>query len=136
MKKFLSEASFDRTKEVLRREIIKVEAEISATKAKLASSEPAKVKRVNVQLHEHAFDQSDKFVKIYIPFSGGAIKDENVTAQFTENSFKIFIEADDKNYEFIVNNLLKAIDVGKSYKKTKPDMVSVYMKKVKDGRKS
>lgn len=93
------------------------------------------MKRAIVQLHEHAFDQSDKFVKIYIPFNNGAIKDENVTADFTENSFKVVIETENKNYEFIVNNMLKPIDVGKSYKKTKPDMVSVYMKKVKEGEK-
>lgn len=131
LQKFLSEASYDRTRDVLKKEIIKVEAEIAVTRAKVATIKTAP--KVRVQLFEHAFDQSEKFIKIYIPFNISAIKDESVTVEFTENSFNVLIQTEDKTYEFIVKNLLKSIDVSKSYKKVSVDMVTVYMKKATEG---
>lgn len=136
LKKFRSEASYDRTKEILSREIVKVEAEIALMRTKIASNgnaEQPKVKRINIQLHEHAFDQSDKYVKIFIPFNAAKISDDNVQTEFTEKTFNVLIQTDNKDYRFIVNNLLKSIDVAKSYKKVKTDMVSIYLKKAKEG---
>lgn len=45
------------------------------------------------------------------------------------------IAGESKDYIFIVKNLLKPINVEKSYKKVKDDMISIYLKKVKEGTK-
>jgi len=108
--------------------------ELKSTEHKAQTAE-SRVKRININLYEHAFDQSDNFVKIYIPFNHDKIANENVQAKFSESSFDVVIQTDDKNYQFIVRNLLKNVDVDKSYKTVKPDMVSVYLKKVNTGEK-
>lgn len=74
-------------------------------------------------------------MKIHIPFTQTKISDENVTIEFTEESFYLTISGESKDYVFIVKNLLKPINVEKSYKKVKDDMISVYLKKVKEGTK-
>lgn len=135
----MSAASENRTKVLLNSEIEKIEAEISAVKAKIAiSSEvvaPQAKPRLNVQLNEHAFDESEKYIKIFIPFNACKIEDENVTVEFTENSCNVFIQTEHKDHHFIVKSLLKPIDVSKSYRKVKPDMISVYLKKANEGEK-
>jgi calcyclin binding protein len=136
LKKFLGEAKFERTKALLRHEILKVEAESAKIQAQANKSTelPSKPQRIRVDITEHAFDQSEKFVKIFIPFSASKIKDSDVVAEFTEDSFSILIQTkDNRDYRFVVNALLKKIDVSKSYRKVKEDMVSVYLKKTKEG---
>ena len=43
------------------------------------------------------------------------------------------VQTPNKNHRFVATSLLKKINCEKSYKKVKPDMVSVYLKKSKDG---
>ena len=40
-----------------------------------------------------------------------------------------------RDYTFVVNNLLESIDPEKSYRRVKTDMIAIYMKKVKEGSK-
>lgn len=61
------------------------------------------------------------------------ISDDNVTVEFTEDSFNLTIIGATKDYTFIVKNLLRPINVEKSYKKVKDDMISLYLKKAKEG---
>lgn len=134
----ISQSKFARTKEVLSRQIFKVEADIAAIKVKIAKREAedsGQIKtKVKIQLTEHAFDQSEKYAKVFIPFNhGNELSDDNVKIDFTENSFHMLAQTDEKDYCFVVTSLLKKIDIDKSYKKVKPDMISIYMKKVKDG---
>lgn len=83
----------------------------------------------------HAFDESDKFVKVHIPFTQCKINDDNVKVDFTESSFNLTIVGDTKDYNFYVKNLLKPIVIEKSYRKVKDDMVSIYLKKSNEGSK-
>lgn len=117
----------------------KIEAEINMVKSKLAAAETktpkepsTKVKRINVQLTEHAFDQSEKFVKIFVPFDQ-AVQEDNVKVEFTQNSLSLLVQTEAKDYRFVVEHLLKEIDVSKSYRKVKSDMIAIYCKKVKEG---
>lgn len=118
---------------------MKIESEIAAKqkaneepKTTLKSASP----RVVTEISEHAFDESDKYVKIFIPFNATGISDDNVELELTDNSFCLTIKGDNKDYRFNVRNLLKPVDIAKSYKKVKTDMVSVYLKKVKEGKSS
>jgi calcyclin binding protein len=89
-----------------------------------------------IYLQQHAFDESDKFVKLYIPFDGAStLKDENVQLDLNDDSFILLIETPAKTYRFAVKSLLHKIDVEKSYKKIKSNdgMIAVLLKKAKEG---
>jgi calcyclin binding protein len=72
-------------------------------------------------------------VKLFIPFDASNLKDEDVQLLLSEDSFSLIIQAPNKNHRFVATSLLKKINVDKSYKKIKPDMVYVYLKKTKEG---
>lgn len=132
MKKFHAEAAFQRSKQVLECEIKKIEYEIAALEA-LGKAKVSSNVRKATEIKEHAFDQSPKFVKIFIPFTFEIISDEQCQLDATESSFNVLIHGSSKDYKFNVVNLLKTIDASKSYVKVKSDMISVYLKKVKEG---
>ncbi|XP_029394557.1 calcyclin-binding protein [Mus pahari] len=77
------------------------------------------------------WDQSDKFVKIYITLTGvHQVPTENVQVHFTERSFDLLVKnLNGKNYSMIVNNLLKPISVESSSKKVKTDTVIILCRK-------
>uniref|UniRef100_A0A3Q2LIS9 Calcyclin binding protein n=1 Tax=Equus caballus TaxID=9796 RepID=A0A3Q2LIS9_HORSE len=77
------------------------------------------------------WDQSDKFVKIYITLPGvHQVPTENVQVHFTERSFDLLVKnLNGKSYSMIVNNLLKPISVEGSSKKVKTDTVLILCRK-------
>jgi calcyclin binding protein len=50
-----------------------------------------------------------------------------------ENKISLAIRTSNKNFVFNVNSLLHPIDLEKSYKKIKSDMIAVFLKKEKEG---
>lgn len=136
--KFSSDAIYQRSKDLLYSEVNKLEAEIAAIKRKNIESEnkaAPKPNRIRAELTEHAFDESDKFVKIFIPFNSAGISEDKVRLEVTEDSFSLVVEAESKDHYFFVRNLLKPVVVSGSYKKVKSDMISIYLKKAKEGDK-
>ena len=87
------------------------------------------------ELTEYGWDQSDKFVKIFITLAGVENLDESaIVTKFTENSLNVNVNnLRDKDYGLVINNLLEPIDVVKSYRKIKTGMIAVYLKKAKEG---
>lgn len=128
-------AAFNRVKNVLNNEITKVDQEIIQLKKLAEAAEEDKPKtptKVNVDIKEHAFDESDKYCKIFIPFDASKLKEEDVELTLTEDSLALIINGENKKHQFIVNGLLQKIQVDKSYKKLKSDMIVLYLKKVKE----
>uniref|UniRef100_A0A8B9WIC8 Calcyclin-binding protein n=1 Tax=Bos mutus grunniens TaxID=30521 RepID=A0A8B9WIC8_BOSMU len=82
-------------------------------------------------LREVGWDQSDKFVKIYITLPGvHQVPAESVQVNFTERSFDLLVKnLNGKSYSMIVNNLLKPISVEGSSKKVKTDTVLILCRK-------
>lgn len=133
-------------------EIRKVETEIIQLRDQIAStsnsdvagvsSEPQKAttnqtKRYEVELTNYGWDQSDKFIKLFVTLDGvhGASEDD-VVAIFNPSSIVLQIKGvNNKDFKLNINNLLEPIDVEKSYRKIKTNMVTVYAKKVKEGTK-
>lgn len=74
-------------------------------------------------------------MKIHIPFNQAPISDDNVTVDFSIDSLNLTIIGDKKDYTFVVKSLLRPINVEKSYKRVKDDMISLYLKKDKEGQK-
>nr|XP_033772211.1 calcyclin-binding protein isoform X2 [Geotrypetes seraphini] len=84
-----------------------------------------------VKINNYGWDQSDKFVKIYITLNGvHQIPAENTQVSFTERSFELLVKnLNGKNYSLTVNNLLKPISLEGSSRKVKKDTILVMCKK-------
>lgn len=147
--KQLSEKSLrKRVQGILGVEIRKVETEIIQIRDQIASTSnvdvagasvpkptPNQTKRYEVELTNYGWDQSDKFIKLFVTLDGvhGASEDD-VLAIFNTSSIVLQIKGvNNKDFKLNINNLLEPIDVEKSYRKIKTNMVTIYAKKVKEG---
>lgn len=92
--------------------------------------------RYSVELNEYAFDQSDKFVKLFITLKDSQkLQESDVTAHFTLHSMTLTASnLNNKDYKLVIKNLLHEINIEKSYFKIKTDMLAVYLKKQKEGQ--
>lgn len=90
-----------------------------------------------IKLSTYAWDQSEKFVKLYVTINGvEKVSAENVQCNFTAKSFEMNVNnVNGKNYEMIVKGLLHPISVDKSYFKIKTDTVLLMLCKEKMGEK-
>lgn len=105
--------------------------------ASATTTTPASSKlRYEAELSQYAFDQSDKFVKLFVTLNGvETCPEENVTVDFSANSLVLTVkDLNNRDYKLQINNLLEPIDVTKSYRKLKTGMVVVYAKKQKEGK--
>jgi len=85
-------------------------------------------------ISNYAWDQSDKFMKIYVSLSGveGAtsITKDNITTEFTDKSFRLRLEnVANKNYQCHVGFLYGKIVPADCYYKVKTDSVLLMLKK-------
>ncbi|XP_029931153.1 calcyclin-binding protein [Myripristis murdjan] len=135
---FLEKAERERVKEALRQEQKKVEKEIASKRqqkeqqARREADPTASSKAAyTVKITNYGWDQSEKFVKIYLTLKGvHKIPSENVEVNFTDRSFSVLVkDLDGKNHQMSIINLLNPIDVKDSYKKIKTDMVLIMCKK-------
>ncbi|KAJ1074842.1 hypothetical protein K5549_019290, partial [Capra hircus] len=144
VKVLLEKATRKRVRDALTAEKSKIEIEMknkmqqkSQRKAELTENEkPAAVVApittgYTVKISNYGWDQSDKFVKIYITLPGvHQVPAESVQVNFTERSFDLLVKnLNGKSYSMIVNNLLKPISVEGSSKKVKTDTVLILCRK-------
>lgn len=145
LEKLLESAGRINIKSFLQREIDRLKREITTAENKQKAQEKLKTesaptvsKRFVSELTNYAWDQSDKFVKLFVTLDGVEKienPDSNVMVEFTENSMNLKIyNFTDRDYKFVVNNLLEKIVVEKSYRKVKSDMIAIYLKKASEGR--
>ncbi|XP_011201500.1 calcyclin-binding protein [Bactrocera neohumeralis] len=141
LSRFLGEATRPRVRNVLLQAKAEVEKEIVnlEMKQRIAAEKKAvgaTPRRYLVELNEYAWDQSDKFVKLFVTLEGVQNIDEsNVVATFNENSMVLHVsDLNGKDYGLTINNLLDSINVEKSYRKVKQGMVAIYMKKNNEGK--
>ncbi|XP_060069755.1 calcyclin-binding protein-like [Ylistrum balloti] len=143
---FMETASRQRVKDILSLELRKIETEIiKKEEAKSASAketdtakpttEGLKVRQPRslsyVQEKTYAWDQSDKFMKIYaqLPDVQSLPKDK-ITCDFTSRSFKLQVhELKNKNHEWHIAHLMEEIVPEESYFKVKTNSVLVMLKK-------
>lgn len=126
-----------RVRDVLSQEKKKIENELGQKRLQKQQSRreagertETAVKGYTVKIINYGWDQSDKFVKIYITLKGVHNVPENVTVNFTERSFSVLVkDLDGKNHEMTINNFLCPIAVEESSTKVKTDMVIVMCKK-------
>lgn len=131
-----------RVRKELADEIATVKKEVERVKNEKAKKSDADIasgvttKRFEFELTNYAWDQSDKFVKIFLALDGVQnAAEENVIVQFTDKSITLsVIGVENKDYKFAVNNLLHAIDVGPSYRKVKTNAIAIYAKKAEESK--
>ncbi|KAM4851484.1 calcyclin-binding protein-like [Thomomys bottae] len=149
VKALLEKSTRKRIRDALTSEKSKIEIEIknkmqqkSQKKPQVDNEKPAAVVApittgYTVKISNYGWDQSDKFVKIYITLTGvHQVPTENVQVHFTDRSFDLLVKnLNGKSYSMIVNNLLKPISVEGSSRKVKTDTVlSLCRKKVENVR--
>ncbi|XP_068159018.1 calcyclin-binding protein [Drosophila tropicalis] len=138
----LEQAKSARVKGVLTQAKAEVEREIVnlEIKARLAAERQAggstqQAKRYLHDLTDYGWDQSPKFVKLFITLNGVQnCTEDAVTVNYTPSSLQLYVrDLNGKDFGITVNNLLHPIDVEKSYRKIKTDMVAIYLKKAQEG---
>ncbi|KAG8288206.1 hypothetical protein J6590_020970 [Homalodisca vitripennis] len=130
LNKLLSQSTRQKCKDILTLEIRKVQTEISRLQEQIGSSGesikptsvvPQQSRCYEVKLNNYAWDQSDKFVKIFVTLKNvHTLPAENVYTVFTENSMELHMnKLDNRNYTLPLKNLLEKIDGSKSSWKVK-----------------
>ncbi|XP_046984855.1 calcyclin-binding protein [Schistocerca americana] len=133
-----------KVKDILLVEARKIETEISLLReqsgAEIAESSSggarnAPARCYDVRLTNYAWDQSDKYVKIYVTLKNlEALNETNIECVFTERSFSLKVNGlDGKNYILNICNLLEKIIVAKCYWKKKGDTLIVFLAKKSPG---
>ncbi|NP_001080214.1 calcyclin binding protein S homeolog [Xenopus laevis] len=141
VKQLLEKTTRKRVRDVLFVEQRKLETEISTKQQQQAGASmetqkpsaivPPMTSTYTVKINNYGWDQSDKFVKIYITLKGVQnVPADNVHVNFTERSFELLVkDLNGKNHTMIVNNLLKPISPEGSTKKVKTDTVLIMCRK-------
>ncbi|XP_026231302.1 calcyclin-binding protein [Anabas testudineus] len=134
----LEKSERKRVQELLKQEQKKVENELSVKRQQReqqirreADPSAASKAAYTVKITNYAWDQSEKFIKIYLTLKDvHKIPSENVEVKFTERSFSVLVkDLAGKNHQMTVLSLLHPIDEKESYKKIKTDMVLIMCKK-------
>mmetsp|Transcript_61372 Transcript_61372/g.121481 ORF Transcript_61372/g.121481 Transcript_61372/m.121481 type:complete len:956 (+) Transcript_61372:92-2959(+) len=83
------------------------------------------------KISSFAWDQSDKFVSIYVPFEGaGALPEGAVECHFQPHGVLLLVSKAQKQHWFKVPNLCREIDIKASKKTVKTDQVAIKLKKL------
>jgi len=89
---------------------------------------------VSTKISRFSWDQSDRFVSIYVPFDGaGKLKEEDVQVHFREIGVLLVFQKDGKRHWYKVPNLCQPIDVEASKRTIKADQVVVKLRKARVG---
>ncbi|KAL5012502.1 hypothetical protein ScPMuIL_011053 [Solemya velum] len=139
---FVNQAERQKVKDLLGIELRKLETELIRREEALKrtqgnindsssqTSGTTKSKTPVVQLKNYAWDQSDKFMKIYVTVNGvHSLPKDNITCQFSDRSFKMIVKQEQKIQELYVSNLMEKIDAADSFFKVKTDTVLLMLKK-------
>ncbi|XP_014289728.1 calcyclin-binding protein [Halyomorpha halys] len=143
LSKFMNLTTRPKVKEILSLEVRKIETEILKLKElnnssnEMQSGVPTRAQSsagsrcYDVKLTNYAWDQSDKFVKLFVTLKNvQSLESEQIFCKFSARSVELRVNGlDNRNYFLVINNLLNDIDESKSHWKVKTDMVIVYLSK-------
>lgn len=146
LRRFAAETSRQRVRDYLTVEVRKIETELIHLQEVVAKSNdeqqrtaaaatttpsPPTDRRYQVELTQFAFDESDRFVKLFVTVPDvHKCSEEAVTVAFAENSFCLLVtNLNNRDYKMQTTALVGKIDPAKSYRKIKTNMVAIYAKK-------
>ncbi|XP_034934627.1 calcyclin-binding protein [Chelonus insularis] len=140
---FIHQAHRQKTKDILSLELRRLQTELSKLIETNLNNENESLRSISnthtsseskcydIKLTNYCWDQSDKFMKLYITLKNvQTLPQEAVTCNFTERSMNLrVLGLDNKNYQLSISNLCEDIDPNKSYTKIKTDMIVVFLNK-------
>ncbi|EJW83873.1 hypothetical protein WUBG_05218 [Wuchereria bancrofti] len=144
-------ASRKMTKSMLDEKITEIEGKIKALEAannidgcgdvpvlKQSRTEVASSNAVplaTVKITNYAWDQSDKYVKLYLTIPDiHTVPEEQITVNFTESEVQVNAhDVSSKNYSLIIKGLLKTINPSGSSFKQKTNLLLIMMRKSEEG---
>lgn len=87
------------------------------------------------KIRTYGWDQSEKFVKLYITLEGiHKLPKENISVEYSKTSFKLFVRnLGNKNVELIINNLADTINASSSSHKVKANEIVLLLRKANQG---
>lgn len=140
----LDSAKRARVKDLLSIEIRRLETELLTLKAsepvpQAAPTKPnpaASTVRFTSELSKYGWDQSEKYVKLFVDLPGvQAASTENVKLLIINQDVQLIVEdLNGKDHKLNIKNLLESVVAEKSYHKIKTDMIVVYMLKQTPGK--
>lgn len=139
LKSFMQQAQRQKCRVLLGLEVRKLETELTKL---VEADRPAVAKAVScptdsaskcyeVKLNNYGWDQSEKYVKLYVTLEKvNTLPEGAVYCNFTERSMDLrAMGLDNRNYQLPIHNLCEDIDTAKSYIKVKTNMVVVFLAK-------
>jgi calcyclin binding protein len=125
VKRILSNEA-EKLKQVAEKEKLTASAGAEKSTTKVVRNAAITTKIVN-----YAWDQSDKFLKIYVSLNGvHDLPSENISTEYDSKLFELqILGTDKKNNVLTIKNLLFEIVPSESYHRVKTDMVILYLKK-------
>nr|WLO59334.1 calcyclin-binding protein [Cherax destructor] len=135
LRTLVASATRKRIQDILSQELRKLEIEVTQLQeaAVLKHSEqkpkPASSSIYTVNIRNYSWDQSDKFMKLYITLKNvQSLQKDAVTTTFGKRSVQVLVqELDGKNYQLNITNLAKNIKPDASYHKVKTDMLVLFL---------
>lgn len=134
----LGQAQRQRSKDMLGIEVRKLQTELSMLpESRTSDSKPAAAaldpsgKCYEVKLNNYGWDQSDKFMKLYVTLKNvHTLPEGAVRCNFTDKSLDLRADGlENRNYHMPINNLCEEIDASKSYIKVKTDTIVIFLAK-------
>jgi len=149
LKKLLELASRPKVKDLITIEVRKQETKLAdllekektqkqnkdTAPAPIASNQP---KAYDYKITTYSWDQSDKYVKLYLTGLQGAKEVDESCFEFKVSSTSLYFKINGlkgKNWMFEIKELSSNVDAEKSHYKAKTDMVVLFLKKVQEGSK-
>jgi len=138
LKKLTELSTRQSVKDVLAIETRRLETEISFqlkdnafNLEKKPAAAPSAPRCYDVKLTNYAWDQSDKFFKLFVTLTNAhTLAEDKVNCKFGDRSVELTVnELDGKNYSLLIKNLAEMIDPAKSHWKVKTDSVVVFLAK-------
>lgn len=143
MNALLKQANRQKSKDLIGIEIRKLNTELSRISENSGTNEtkvtptPLKTgpKVYEVKLNNYAWDQTDKFVKLYVTLKNvQTLPSESVICNFTDRSMDLRVYGlENRNYHLPIINLCEEIDPEASSFKIKNDIVAIFLAKKSPG---
>ena len=145
----LTQAKRKKVQNILSLEVRKLETELVSLKesenkpvpmdiaAVPTTSAPIQNKRYQIKLNGYGWDQSDKYVKVFVTLKNAQIlPKEQVYCKLTDRSMELHVEnLENKDYVLVINKLLEPIIVEDSHWKQKTDMIVIFLAKSRPNTK-
>jgi len=124
-------------KKLLEDAISKLKEEIAKVKPQEEpKTESSSDKRYTVTVRTYSWDESDKFMKLYVNIPDVEPgMEEKVTCSFEPLSISATVIAPNSNHKLTINQLAAAISPARSHFKVKKGLLVIFMAKEKQGEK-